>query len=110
MPLIPCPECRREVSDLAEVCPQCGYPVRQRQRQPAAASEAEIPGILARDGKIAAIKRYRELNPRMALKEAKDYVDSLEDRAGATPRTKRTGCVGVLVLVLAAALGVLFFV
>ena len=28
MALIECPECGREVSDVAEVCPECAYPVR----------------------------------------------------------------------------------
>jgi hypothetical protein len=26
--LIPCPECGRQVSDQAEACPACGYPLR----------------------------------------------------------------------------------
>ncbi|RMB39198.1 hypothetical protein C8J44_0011 [Sphingomonas sp. PP-CE-3A-406] len=27
MALIPCPECRQSVSDIAPACPRCGYPV-----------------------------------------------------------------------------------
>jgi len=27
MPLLPCPECKNEVSSLATVCPRCGYPI-----------------------------------------------------------------------------------
>lgn len=27
MPLILCPECNREISDKANACPQCGYPI-----------------------------------------------------------------------------------
>lgn len=27
MALIPCPECRREVSDKAPACPGCGHPI-----------------------------------------------------------------------------------
>lgn len=27
MALIKCPECGKEISDKAEVCPSCGYPV-----------------------------------------------------------------------------------
>jgi ribosomal protein L7/L12 len=41
--------------------------------------EAEIRGILMRDGKIAAIKRHRELTG-SGLKAAKDAVDALESR------------------------------
>jgi hypothetical protein len=28
MPLLPCPECGREISTAAEACPQCGHPNR----------------------------------------------------------------------------------
>lgn len=29
MALINCPECKRETSDQARSCPQCGYPIKQ---------------------------------------------------------------------------------
>ena len=28
MPLFPCPECKREISDRADACPHCGLPAR----------------------------------------------------------------------------------
>lgn len=31
MALIECPECGKRISDKAEVCPNCGYPMRKRQ-------------------------------------------------------------------------------
>jgi hypothetical protein len=34
MPLIPCPECGREISTAAEACPQCGHPNRPAPREP----------------------------------------------------------------------------
>ena len=34
MALINCPECRREVSDKAPACVQCGYPVASRAPMP----------------------------------------------------------------------------
>lgn len=30
MALITCPECRKEISDQAEACPHCGYPLRKK--------------------------------------------------------------------------------
>ena len=30
MPLIPCPECRAEISDAAPTCPKCGNPMQSR--------------------------------------------------------------------------------
>ena len=35
MSLIPCPECGREISTAAEVCPHCGYPIRPSTPAPA---------------------------------------------------------------------------
>ena len=29
MALIKCPECNKEVSDCAEACPHCGYPIKK---------------------------------------------------------------------------------
>ncbi|GAB1360149.1 hypothetical protein MASR1M31_19480 [Porphyromonadaceae bacterium] len=31
MSLITCPECRKEVSDKAKTCPQCGYPIDENE-------------------------------------------------------------------------------
>ena len=38
MPLIPCPECRREVSTEARICPGCGYPIAEKNRPDATAA------------------------------------------------------------------------
>jgi hypothetical protein len=32
MTLISCPECQRKISDQAQSCPQCGYPLAKRSR------------------------------------------------------------------------------
>lgn len=31
MPLIPCPDCAKEISDLAPACPNCGRPSTSRK-------------------------------------------------------------------------------
>lgn len=33
MALIPCPECRRDVSDKTPACPHCGYPIAVQSRR-----------------------------------------------------------------------------
>ena len=33
MPLINCPECQKEVSDKAELCPQCGYRLNESSKK-----------------------------------------------------------------------------
>lgn len=35
MALITCPECGRQVSSHADVCPQCGYPINKKQQNAA---------------------------------------------------------------------------
>lgn len=30
MALIPCPECKKEISDQAEACPNCGFPLNRK--------------------------------------------------------------------------------
>ena len=33
MALIKCPECRKEISDKARACPNCGYPVNEEKKE-----------------------------------------------------------------------------
>ncbi len=112
MALLPCPECRRQISDQAEACPQCGYPMRQgasgRASGPSGADDELRRMVAGNPGrKIEAIKRCRELYPWMGLAEAKAHVESLEGVAAAPSRSSRSGCVGVLVFGLALTFGAL---
>ena len=34
MALIKCPECGKEISDKATICPNCGYPVSEMNKSP----------------------------------------------------------------------------
>lgn len=94
MALIKCPECSTEISDQAASCPKCGYPMR------AAATAGSdlallIKEMAMREGKIAAIKLYREKSPGMGLAEAKDYVDQITAGSSAGKGAK-SGCMGML--------------
>jgi ribosomal protein L7/L12 len=63
--------------------------------------EAEVLSALSRDGKIGAIKLYRE-RTKVGLKDAKDAVEGLAARHGVA--AKGSGCAGmVLLLTLALA-------
>jgi membrane protein YdbS with pleckstrin-like domain len=42
MPLIPCPECGREVSTEAKACPACGFPVAEKVASPALVQADEL--------------------------------------------------------------------
>jgi len=42
MALINCPECGRQVSTAAKVCPNCGYPVSEKVSQPGASPADEL--------------------------------------------------------------------
>lgn len=63
--------------------------------------EVEVLNALSRDGKIGAIKLYRE-RTKVGLKEAKEAVEGIAARHGVA--AKGSGCAGmVLLLVLALA-------
>ena len=111
MALISCPECSHEVSDQAAACPNCGFPLRAKA--PAATppkndTDARVIQALLTQGKIAAIKLYRELHPGTDLAEAKRRVDGLEANlpAASRPPTAGGGCLLLLaaLLTLAASL------
>lgn len=36
MALIKCPECDKQISSMAHICPNCGFPIADNQAQPAA--------------------------------------------------------------------------
>ena len=40
MPLIKCPDCGRQVSSLADVCPNCGYPFAKLREEAARKEES----------------------------------------------------------------------
>ncbi len=54
MALIPCPECKREVSTRAIACPACGCPIAEGREREAAPSTRPVvdAGVL---GKLAAV-------------------------------------------------------
>ncbi len=43
MALIKCPECGTDVSDLAEQCPHCAYPIKAKH-------EVKEPVVVAKEG------------------------------------------------------------
>lgn len=43
MALISCPECGKQISDVAESCPHCGFPVASRQAPPPEPDETADP-------------------------------------------------------------------
>lgn len=65
----------------------------------APALEAEVLGVLSRDGKIAAVKVYRD-RTKVGLKEAKEAVEAIAARHGVVAKT--AGCFGMLVFACSA--------
>ncbi len=48
MPLIPCPECGKEISDKAPACPQCGAPTiagKKADKKASVAKRANTQGM-----------------------------------------------------------------
>ena len=117
MALIHCPDCRNEISDQPSTCPKCGYPVKRDAGTNAESGmnqsdAARIRQVLIENGKIAAIKFYRESKPGLGLAEAKVFVDRIEAELPPGQR-KPQGCLGLVLLILVAAaiiLGVAYMV
>src|SRR5262245_8029512 len=110
MALIKCPECARDVSDQASSCPHCGYPMqRTNGATPASAGGSELDALVRRalieQGKVAAIKLYRERKPGSGLAAAKEYVERIETTVppGVKADSKRAGCLGVFIVVVSGA-------
>jgi hypothetical protein len=67
MALINCPECKNQISDLAESCPNCGYPLIQE-----IVSNLDEKNIQEQD--IIEIEKSK-------AREKKDFQDSFDDFA-----------------------------
>lgn len=90
MALINCPECGKEVSDKADVCIHCGYPLQdetQSNKEDVPAYLSEVKGLVLSGDKVKAIKLLRE-NTSYDLAEAIAYVDKLEQGQDFSPITK----------------------
>lgn len=46
MPLIKCPECAKEISDRADSCPHCGFPISIKKRTVAMTFESVKPSYI----------------------------------------------------------------
>lgn len=94
MALIKCPECGKEVSDKAEACIRCGYPINKNNEVNENLQEELInPNIINVEGKdidiiqvinlvrqkekIKAIKLLREMS-NLSLTDAKDIIDKID--------------------------------
>jgi len=100
MALIKCPECSNDVSDKAGSCPKCGFPFQNAPQSPNEKVDALIEQTILREGKIAAIKLYREHNPKTGLAEAKEYVERIAAKLppDSAPIRAAKGCSSMIVL------------
>ena len=71
VPLGLCKTCKRAVSQEAKSCPACGQP------EPYQPVPDDVRLLMGRGQKIQAIKQIQEVTG-MGLKEAKEFVESLE--------------------------------
>lgn len=72
MALLTCPECSREVSDQAETCPNCGFPIAnhlEKQKNELLKQEAEEEQKV-KQLEIAEAKRIKEEKLQAAYQEA----------------------------------------
>lgn len=71
MAMIKCPECGREIDELSELCPECGYPIK-KERLKAFEKERRIAEVAAYEEKEAERARERE-KARVAKKNTIEY-------------------------------------
>lgn len=74
MALIKCPECSREVSDQADSCPHCGFPIKKQ-------SHKDIENILSnaslsRPVKIREIQKVKQWDLKEIIDTVKEYEES----------------------------------
>jgi ribosomal protein L7/L12 len=93
--------CEKCGAELAHPEPPAETEASLAARHDLSDRERETLKILAVEGKIAAIKHYRETTG-LGLKESKDAVEELARRVGVKPAAG-TGCATVLVAVFATA-------
>lgn len=76
MALIKCPECGKEISDRAESCPHCGYPIANLGKTKEAVNEYAVILEDCKASKVKCIKIVREVTGG-GLKEAKEAVEKV---------------------------------
>ncbi len=76
MALINCPECTKKISRHAHSCPDCGFPMNEKENLKSSSNDISVIKNLAKTNKLKATKLYLELEG-CTLKEAKDFVDKL---------------------------------
>lgn len=94
-----CNHCGRENDDDARFCQGCGAEMNEALSTSQGRIEAEVINLLEREGKIAAIKYYREQTG-LGLKESKDVVDRIAQVNNI--KAVGSGCLSVLAICLTA--------
>lgn len=76
MALIRCPECGKEISNKAEACPNCGYPIAGLGKAKRTTNEYAVILENAGVNKVKAIRDVREVTG-LGLKEAKEMTENV---------------------------------
>ena len=75
MSLIHCPECGKEISDKAESCPNCGYPMVDLDKVKCTTTDYAVILENAGINNVKVIRDRREITG-LGLKEAKEMTES----------------------------------
>lgn len=76
MALIRCPECGKEISNKAEACPNCGYPIAGLGKAKRITNEYAVLLENAGVNKVKVIRDVREVTG-LGLKEAKEMTENV---------------------------------
>ena len=86
MALIRCPECGREVSDQAEACIHCGYPLQGTMQPPIWEKKKDASEVVI---KMPEYKAYRYAEPTVNLKLDGRFIGNLKSCEEVTAPVER---------------------
>ena len=84
MALIKCPECGKEISDLAKICVHCGYPLKA-PANPDAAETAEAPAEATAETAAETVTETTEETKEESQSGIAIWLHDLVSKFGKTP-------------------------
>ena len=76
--LIKCPECDKSISDKANVCPNCGFPILSKENIVEDKVDDDAITLLRNNNDIIAFsKKIGEIHNFKTISEVKEYIESI---------------------------------
>lgn len=110
MGLIKCPECGKDISDQAEACPNCGYPIRKKLEEKAEEKETEIIESKVEEKTEETIVEEKKDSKGVKNTEINDVIQSLnESKDEKKEEKKKNSTAGWAICVITILLAISMF-